>query len=253
MASSRDSSAAVARLLWDEAGARRLPRTADLDRALAAISPRALFRLCEEDPRGPLYFLPTKEWIRALAATCRGLGPRTLEVACGDGFVARCLRNVAPDLEILATDSGAWEDPRARMTAAEARALGAKQIPGLRLGEGVRRAEAVASVRRFEPDVTLAVWLPPGPLLARLIRAPTRFVLEVGAAGGVTGEGAWGWRFSHELALGPLERWARCRLDARPGRGLATRVTLYHGRRHPEFHEERPSRGDWLFQFKPVR
>jgi len=91
-------------------------------------------------------------------------------------------------------------------------------------------------------------------LLSRVISAPCRYVLEVGADGGVTAQGHWDWRFSHELLEGPLVRFARCRLDERPRQQERhTRVTLYHGRRHPEFAIERPRPGDWLYQFKPAR
>ena len=90
-----------------------------------------------------------------------------------------------------------------------------------------------------------------GALLDRLIRAETRHVLEIGAAGDVTAAGAWSWRFAHDTREGPLERTARCRLDARPARRLHSRVTLYFGRTHPEHHCERVRPGDWLWQFRP--
>ena len=239
-------------VLWIRPGQRRLPTTRALDRALAALPEGALWRRCELCPSGPLYFLPTREWIAALGAECARLGGRVLEVGAGDGFVSRCLRGVRPELEVISTDSGAWERPRARMTAREARSRLARRARGLTLGAGVVRLDAVSAVRRFRPDIVLAIWLPPGSLLSRLITAPCRYVLEVGAAGGVTAAGGWDWRFSHELLEGPLERFARCRLDARPKRRLHSTVTLYHGRRNADFAVERPRPGDWLEQFRPV-
>ena len=83
-------------------------------------------------------------------------------------------------------------------------------------GIAIRPFGALEAIRRYRPDVVLAVWLPPGPLLSQLIRSPCRYVLEVGAPGGVTGQGAWDWRLAHEFCDGPLERLARCRLDAPP-------------------------------------
>ncbi len=246
------NAAALERLLWNRRGERRLPGTAELDRALARMSAGELWRLCEREPRGPLYFLPTREWIAALARRCRTLGRTVLEVGAGDGFVARRLARAAPGLRVIATDSGAWERPEGRMSAAERRRLRGEAIPGLRLGPEVLRLEALRAVRRFRPDVVLAVWLPPGPLFSRLVRAPCRWLLEVGAPGGVTGEGAYGWRFSHELVEGALVERARCRLDA-PAGPPRTRVTLYRGGLHEEFHEERPREGDWLWQFRPQR
>ncbi len=186
-----------------------------------------------------------------LGAQLAGLGRRILEVAAGDGMVARCLRAARPDLELRATDSGAWARPMARMTEREARSRMGRRAAGLPPGEGVERLEAVTAVRRLRPDVVLAIWLPPGPLLARLVRSPCRYVLEIGAAGGVTAGGEWDWRFGHDFLEGPIEARARCRLDDRPSRRLHTRVTLYRGRLHPDHREERPRPGDWLWQFRP--
>jgi len=110
-------------------------------------------------------------------------------------------------------------------------------------------ALALAAIRRMRPDLVLACWLPPGNLLSRLIRAPVRHVLEIGAKDGAT-PGAWNWRFAHQFCE-ELERRARCRLDERPARTLHSRVTLYFGRSHPEFAVERVRKGDWLWQFRP--
>jgi hypothetical protein len=244
---------ALAGALWGREGERRLPSTRALDQALYAVPPGNLWRLCELSPSGPLYFLPTREWIAALGRACARLGRRVLEVGAGDGFVSRCLRAAQPELEVIATDSGAWEKPTARMTASEARSRLGRKARGLKLGPDVFRLDAVSAVRRYRPDVVLAIWLPPGPLLSRLIAAPCRYVLEVGAAGGVTAAGNWDWRFSHELLDGPLETRARCRLDDRPKQRLHTTVTLYHASLHPDFAVERPRPGDWLYQFKPAR
>jgi hypothetical protein len=114
----------------------------------------------------------------------------------------------------------------------------------------VLRLDALAAIQRVKPDLVLASWLPPGHrLLERLIRAPVRHVLEIGAKGGVT-PGAWSWRYAHDFCE-ELEARARCRLDERPRRELHSRVTLYFGARHPEHACERVRPGDWLWQFKP--
>ena len=139
-----------------------------------------------------------------------------LEVAGGDGFLSAALRQAAPGLEVIASDSGAWTDPRARMTARERREFRGINVPGVRLGASVLRLDALAAIRRTRPDLVLASWLPPGALLERLVRAPVRYVLEIGAKDGVT-PGAWSWRFAHEFCE-EVERSARCRLDERPGR-----------------------------------
>jgi hypothetical protein len=240
----------VERLLWTRSGERRVPSARALDAAVARLRRGELFDLCELDPRGPLYLLPTLELVRELAARIRKMGARrVLEVAAGDGFLSRALQRAAPELDIVASDSGAWADPRARMNARERRQLRGVDVPGVRLGPGVERLDALVAIRRTRPDLVLASWLPPGTLLDRLIRAPVRHVLEIGAKGGVT-PGAWSWRFAHEFCE-DLERHARCRLDERPGRELHSRVTLYFGSRHPAHALERVRPGDWLWQFRP--
>ena len=241
---------AVTRLLWARSGGRRIPTTRALDAALERLPKGELFQICELDPRGPLYLLPTRELIRALAARIRALGAkRVLEVAAADGFLSAALRQAAPGLQIVASDSGAWSDPRARMTARERREFREVDVPGVRLGASVLRLEALDAIRRMRPDLVLASWLPPGRLLDRLIRAPVRYVLEIGAKDGVT-PGAWSWRFAHEFCE-EVERSARCRLDERPRRALHARVTLYYGARHPEHACERVRPGDWLWRFRP--
>jgi hypothetical protein len=243
--------AALARLLWSAAGERRVPPLPALDRALSALPLGELPWLVEFGPLGPLYLFPTRPFLRALARQIRALGAhRVLEVAAGDGHLSRALAREAPDLEVLASDSGAWERPQARMSASERRALASERVAGLPPGEGVHRLEARAGVRALRPDLVLACWLPPGPLLARIIRAPVRHVLEIGAGSGVTGD-VLCWRFAHEFIEGPLEALARCRLDERPARATHTRITLYPGRAHPDFHEERVGPSHFLWAMRP--
>jgi len=67
--------AALARLLWDPSGKRRLPSTAALDRALARLPRSELEWIFEFNPLAPLYLLPTSEWVRALAKSIERLGP----------------------------------------------------------------------------------------------------------------------------------------------------------------------------------
>lgn len=241
-----EARAALSRLLWDADGSRRLPSQAALDRALGALPRGELGWLSEFSGLAPVYFFPTRPFLTALAKRIRALGAtRVLEVAAGDGHLSRALALAAPDLEVFASDSGAWERPAARMSAEE-RAREHAPVAGLTLGEGVHRLEARAAIRAWRPDLVLAAWLPPGPLLARVIRAPVSHVLEIGAGSGVTGD-LLCWRFPHEFCEGPLERLARCRLDERPARALHTRVTLYCGAAHPDFAEERIEPGHFLW------
>jgi len=230
---------------------RRLPGLDTLDGALEGLRRGDIEWICEFGAPSPLYLLPTRRWIGAMARTVRELGARrVLEVAAGDGFLSRCLASAAPELEVTASDSGAWEKPQARMSARERRDLRGISVPGLPPGPGVVRLGARAAIRRFRPDLVLAAWLPPGPMLESLIRAPVPLVLDIGATGATPG--AWHWRWAHEILDGPLETLARCRLDERPRRKLHSRATLYYGAAHPQHGRERVRRGDWLWQFRPA-
>ncbi|HEY6882107.1 MAG TPA: hypothetical protein VI299_28955 [Polyangiales bacterium] len=241
--------ARLVRALIDARGRRRLPATAELDAALRGTRSEDLAWLCEFSPLAPLYLLPTRPFIQALAREIRAREvTRVLEVAAGDGFLARALKRVAPELDVHATDSGAWSDPRARMTRAERRSL--RDVPGLALGEDVEQLDAVRAIRRYRPELVLCSWLPPGHLLDDFVRARVQYVLEIGAGSGVTGS-AYSWRFAHEFLEGAIARHARSRLDERPAAQLHSRVTLYFGRDHAEYHEDPVQRGDWLYQFRP--
>jgi hypothetical protein len=215
--------AALARLLWKENGARQVPSPAALDRVISALPRGELERICEFNPVSPIYLIPTRPFLRALAKRIRSVGARrVLEVAAGDGHLAASLAREAPDLKIIASDSGAWERPAARMNARERRSLKRADIAGLALGPRVLRLEARAAIRKVKPDLVLAAWLPPGPLLARVLRSGAPWVLEIGAGSGVTGDIRC-WRFEHEFCE-ELDQLGRCRLD---GRKLHTRAMLY--------------------------
>ncbi len=245
--------ATFARALWTRDGQRRLPGRDELDRALSNLTVDDFAWLCEFGPLGPLYFLPTRPFVNALARELRKLGvTRVLEVGAGDGFLSRCLRAAAPDVQVMATDSGAWQRPEGRMSAAERRELQGTAVPGLALGADVERLAALPAIEKYKPELVLAAWLPPGPLLDRLIRAEVAYVLELGAPAGVT-PSAWSWRFAHEFIEGPVEQLARCRLDVRPRTHLHSRATLYFGAAHLEHDEARVRPGDWLDQFRPRR
>ena|GEM_PF-1143190 len=249
----RRARAALAAALWRRDGSRRLPSERALDEALRALPEAELAWVCEFAPLGPLYLLPTRRFVGALARKVIALGARrVVEVAAGDGFLSAALQRALPEVEVIATDSGAWARPEARMTPKERRAHAKHAVPGVRAGPHMRRMGALRAVEELAPDLVLASWLPPGTLLDRLIRSKTRYVLEVGAAGDVTA-GPWSWRFAHDTCEGTLEEAARCRLDARPSRRLHSRVTLYFGRSHEEHRCERVRPGDWLWQFRPSR
>jgi hypothetical protein len=244
--------ARLARLLWSQDGARRLPALAELDEALSSMHPDDLDGMMEFGPMGPLYLLPTREWCRALATTIAALGVRrVVEIGAGDGFLSACLARMAPKIEVHATDTNAWTRAEARMTRPERSAHAGRNVAGIRPGRHVERLEAREAIDRYRPELVLASWLPPRFPLSRIVRCDIRYCLEIGAAGGVT-PGAWNWRYAHDFCDGPVEELARCRLDARPQRERHSRVTLYFGAAHPDHHCERVGPDHWLDQYRPA-
>lgn len=206
--------------------------------ALTACDARDAWWTCEMSSPGPVYLLPTREWMRALVAQLRKLkARRVLEVAAGDGFLSRCLAKAAPEIAVVATDDASWSSPRARMSAAERRALKGVPVPGLAPGAGVARLDAVRAVKKHRPDTVIVAWAPPGDLVERVIRSNVKHVIEIGTEGDHCGLGPATWRFECEFLEGAIERRALCRLDARPLQHRATRVTLYFGTAHRRFHE----------------
>ncbi len=223
------------RVLFNASGERRLPRERELVAALQACDPRDPWWVCEANSRTPLYLLPTREWIAALARFVDRVGARRLlEVAAGDGFLSERLRRVRPGIEVIATDDGSWRRPRARMSARDRREFAGVPFAGVRAGCGVRPIKARAAVERYRPDLVLVAWAPPGLLVERCLRGPCRWLLDLSVDGDVCGNGPATWRFRKELPEGALERRALCRLDACPRETRRTRATLYYGARHPD-------------------
>lgn len=226
----------LVKVLWDEAGRRRLPTDRALTEALARCTKDDVWWVCETNSVGPLYFLPTRAWMRALARLVRALGVRKmLEVAAGDGFVSAQLARLVPELRVIATDSGGWATPRGRMTDSDRRAFAGVPLAGIRAAPSVERCAATTAVSKYRPDLTLVVWAPPGTLVDRVIRAPTRYVLDISVDGDVCGNGARTWRFEKEFLSGAIEERGLCRLDHDVTTARATRATLYYGARDRRF------------------
>jgi hypothetical protein len=210
--------------VWNKSGERRLPRERELLPALSACTRDDLWWVCETNSAGPVYLLPTTEWIAALRDTLASLkAKRVVEIGAGDGFLARSLGGV------IATDSGAWRSASARMNARDHRAMKDVPLAGIR-GHDVVKMSATAAVNKLRPDVVLVSWAPPGLMVERAIRGPCRYVLDIGVDGDVCGNGMKTWRFHKDFLDGPVETRALCRLGAG-----ATRVTAYYGKRHRDF------------------
>ncbi len=213
------------RLLWDEDGDRLVPGVAAFDRAAARLPPGMLFRICELNPHGPIYVLPTAPFLRALARRIRRLR-RPHRPGSGRGrrsSGALAPRN-RPRPERRRHRLGDLDPSRRPHVAARAPRLPrqGRRRPAARPRRAPPRGDrghphAAAGSRARE----LAA---PGPLLGRIIRAAP-LVLEIGAGSGITGDIRC-WRYPHEFCE-DLDALGRCRLDERPARRLHTRVTLY--------------------------
>lgn len=226
----------LARVLWSERGERRLPSERALVAALSACHADDVWWVCETSSAGPVYLLPTREWVRALARFVAKERVRSvLEIGAGDGFLATCLAQACPRVRVIATDNGAWKRPAGRMTKADRAEFAGVPLAGITGGAHVLRMSAPAAIARFRPDLVLVSWAPPGLLVERAIRAPSKLVLELGVDGDVCGNGMRTWRFEKDFLEGPLEARALCRLDARPRQERHTRATLYYGAAHPRF------------------
>lgn len=225
---------ALVDVLWRPDGTRKLPREKDLVAALGACDPRDVWWTCEASSAGPVYLLPTREWIAALARWLDAVkAKRVLEVCAGDGFLSACLRTARPSLRVIATDDGSWARAGARQSAADRRAFRGVSFAGIRM-EGVERMSVTRAVATHRPDVVLVSWPPPGLLVERAIRGPTKRVLEITVDGDVCGSTrTWRWakEFLDDTALATR---ALCRLDARPHEERHTRVTMYFGALHPQ-------------------
>ena len=219
----------LVRTLWNAQGERRLPADRALWRALAACDPRDVWWVCEMNSYGPLYFLPTREWVLALARLLDRLGVRrVLEAGAGDGFLARALALARPDLVVRACDSHAWGKAKARMSPRDAREFSGVRVQGIPIGAEVERLAIEAAVVKHRPELVLVAWAPPGTLVERAIRSPVRYVLDVSVDGDVCGNGSKTWRFEKEFLAGAIEARGVCRLD--DGRSeRKTRATLYEG------------------------
>jgi hypothetical protein len=232
----RAARAALVDVLWDAQGRRRLPRERDLADAIAACSPGDLWWVCEANSGGPLYLLPTREWLTALTRFVDGSGARkVLEIGAGDGFLSTVLQRRRPELHVRATDDFSWTKASRRMSAADRREFGDTPFCGIQPLPIVEKRSAIATIEEWRPDLVIVSWALPGTLVERAIRASTRLVLDISVDGDVCGRGERTWRFEKEFLDGPLEDRALCRLDEAPHRARATRATLYYGRLHKNF------------------
>ncbi len=229
--------AALVDVLWDRDGRRRLPAARELVAAIEACDVRDLWWVCEANSAGPLYLLPTREWLGHLCDLLDELkAVRVLEVAAGDGFLSACLQRRRPDLEVIATDDFSWTRPQKRMSANDRKEFGNTRFAGIQPLPNVAKSGAESAVREHQPDVVIVAWAPPGTLVERVIRSPaSKLVLDLSVGGDVCGLGVKTWRFEKEFLEGPLESQALCRLDARPRTQRHTLATLYYGRGHDLF------------------
>jgi len=235
----REARAQLVSVLFDARGKRKLPDDHELAAAMAACGAVDSWWVCEANSHGPLYFLPTRQWLSALCAFVdTHKVRRVLEVGAGDGFLSFCLQRRRPNLSVLATDDFSWTLAANRQNPDDVAEFKGVAFAGIQPLPHVQKQGAVAAVKAFKPDLVIVSWAPPGTLVERVIRAPSKLVLDISVDGDVCGNGARTWRFEKEFLDGPLEAKGLCRLDATPlgpPGTRATRCTLYFGARHRRF------------------
>ncbi len=230
--------AALVDVLFAADGTRKLPFERDLAAAVDACGAEDTWWVCEANSRGPLYLLPTREWLGELCTLVDGLKVKSvLEVGAGDGFLSFCLSRRRPDLRITATDDFSWTKAENRSNEEDRAEFAGVDFKGIQPLPHVQKQGAVAAVKEHKPDLVVVSWPPPGTLVERVIRAPSKYVLDISVDGDVCGNGEKTWRFEKEFLSGPLEDRALCRLDGDGPR--QTRCTLYFGKRHRRHAVER--------------
>jgi len=197
-----------------------VPTNVTLDARLVDAGTRAGFvPVCRT--RG-YFHIPTREFVRALAAVLGGLPGPYVEVGAGQGVLAQAIRE--DGVPLIATDDGTWW-PRTETAATDTERVG-----------NVERADVPTALATHHPGTVLAVWPPRDtdwPALFRATPGVQAYLLIGDGTGAMTGNATtWGaapgWRrtwLPHLAALG------RCRLDADGTRH--TRALLVRKSPHP--------------------
>ena len=230
---------ALVKTLWDKNKNRKIPSEKKLVKAISDCHPSDLWWVCEMNSVSPVYLLLTRPFLKLLAQYIQSLKIRTiLEVAAGDGFLSQSLSFLLPKHHLIATDSGAWANPLARMSVEDRFEFEGLPVSSLNPGSNVKRLNATGAIKQYQPDLVLVSWAPPGTLIERLIKSKVKYVLEIGVEGDVCGNGWYTNRFANE-SLYWLETRALCRLDNTPTKNRHTRIKLYYGKAHSQYYEER--------------
>jgi hypothetical protein len=158
------------RLLFAGGGLERKPVSMAWFRLVWPLVRQKRYLMPLVEPRG-IYCFYSKELITRLAAL---IGDRTcLEIAAGDGTLARFLREARVD--VVATDDGSWRQTRA--------AAG---------GADVVRQDARSALRERRPQVVVCSWPPAGNAFERHVFATPSVELYVVIAGaGEAAAGDW--------------------------------------------------------------
>ena len=215
-------------VLWDEDLRRICPTVAAFD---AHNDWEAmLFTACHPEVGRAIFFIPTVEWVERMVRFLALIGARrVLEVGAGDGFLTQCLREAAPGIDFVASDT---KNPESQW--------------GIDYPEWVEQEDALESVLRVRPDLVIWAWPPLGSdAMELVIRSPwCPLYLEIGEGpGGCTGNEETSERFSHR-SMRYLAEHGRCRTDNE----ITCRHTwcgLYPGRAHPGFREYQLTEGEY--------
>lgn len=156
-----------------------------------------------------IYCFYSRRFIRDLVALVRELSQESsptnsiLEIAAGDGTLARFLRNAG--LETIACDDYSWEAT-------------AKVAP-----DEVLKLDAASALRQFKPKVVICSWPPAGNQFEREVFATTDTLLYVVI--GSRHQFASGDRSAYATAVGTAERPGKFSLvvDTRLAQGILPR------------------------------
>jgi hypothetical protein len=166
-----------------------------------------------------VYFIPSREWVRAFCRFIHLLAiRRVLEAGAGRGYLAAAL---AP---LLARQGAAFIAVDNSQGEFES---------GLPRHPVVEQTDALTALQDFSPDLVLYAWPPPGQSIAPLCRSVgVRYVLVLGEpGGGCTGDPTDWQRFGYR----PVGFLARFGLG-RSGRRQQA-ATVFFGSAHPHFRE----------------
>jgi len=158
-----------------------------------------------------VYFFPSREFVQVLMRYLKLLRvTRLLEVGAGRGYLSAALAplSAAAGIRFRAVDRGEGEF-----------------VSGEPVYPGVEPGDAPAALTRFQPEVVLYAWPPPGQSVAPICQMPfLHYLIVIGEAGGGATGAREDWLTLPHRESPALSRYGRGRTGSRPHR-----VTIFYG------------------------